>query len=322
MATQVRTGVEDGFIRPPTHVELIVSDHCNISCRQCNHASPRVAKWNVDPAAAARDLARLARVLHARELRLIGGEPLLHPRLTEVVAAARASGISPYLKLVTNGTLIDRLAPEAWRQLDCVEISRYPGSSLSDAQIELARARGAEYRTEVVVAGYDSFRDTFTARPTTDDELVGRIFRACKIANLWKCPAIYRGHVYRCPQSIYAPSLAGKAFSDGFEIAEDEGFQARLLAFLNETRPLASCRHCVGTVGRKRPHALVGRRQWLDDAQRGAEEMVDYALLERSLQAFEHRDDCRVVYKPRRGLIGAIRSVFAASGLGFRRSSK
>jgi len=44
-----KSRLEGGFIIPPAHFELIVSDHCNMSFRSCHHASPLVAKWSADP---------------------------------------------------------------------------------------------------------------------------------------------------------------------------------------------------------------------------------------------------------------------------------
>jgi hypothetical protein len=68
-----RSRLEGGFIVPPTHLEFIVVDHCNISCRACNHASPALEKWFADPETVHRDLSILARYYRPRLVKVIGG---------------------------------------------------------------------------------------------------------------------------------------------------------------------------------------------------------------------------------------------------------
>ena len=83
-------------------------------------------------------------------------------------------------------------------------------------------------------------------------------------------------------------------FQEGNPIKERPDAQARLLAFLNDPAPLASCRHCVSTNGIRRPHAMTGRRGWAADLDRPPAEMVDHAFLESSLREKTIVDDCGV----------------------------
>ncbi len=93
-----------------THgVEVNVSHHCNLSCRGCAHLSPVMAKQYASPEQILRDLSVLAKHMQADHVRLLGGEPLLHPRLTEVIAAARQSALAGRIRVVTNGILLWRM---------------------------------------------------------------------------------------------------------------------------------------------------------------------------------------------------------------------
>ena len=81
----------------------------------------------VGPASAlARDLSVAARVLAPRVFKLVGGEPLLHPELVELVEVARRAAIAPRISLTTNGLLLPRMSEPFWRGLDAVTISLYP----------------------------------------------------------------------------------------------------------------------------------------------------------------------------------------------------
>jgi len=83
-------------------LEVDVVDHCNITCRSCVHLSPIAPKAFVDPEQLERDLSLLARCFALRFI-LVGGEPMLHPRLPSVADAVRRSGIADKIILLTNG---------------------------------------------------------------------------------------------------------------------------------------------------------------------------------------------------------------------------
>lgn len=95
----------------PLLAHLVVTRRCNLSCGYCHEYddfSPPV------PADVLREridhLARLRTVI----VTLTGGEPLLHPRLPELVAHVRARGMTAALN--TNGFLLDRERIEALGQ--------------------------------------------------------------------------------------------------------------------------------------------------------------------------------------------------------------
>lgn len=284
---------QHGMIVPPTGLEVIVSDHCNISCRQCNHASPVQRKWNVDPDELASDLASLGRVYKPAFLKIIGGEPLLHPQLQAVIEAAAASDISDYLLLVTNGMLLDRLSDQSWQVLSEVEISRYPGIEFDARILEAAKVKAAAFDTVLSINTFPDFRWTFTKVRNENDDLLNKVFSACKMAHVWGCHAIYQGRIFRCPQSIYIQNLVERSLEEGLTIHENASFKDELLSFLQSSVPLASCRYCVGSCGKKHQNAQVSRKAWRDDLQHSVSEMLDYDLLERSLQERNPVDDCK-----------------------------
>lgn len=301
-AVRTKSELRGNFVVPPTGMELIVTDHCNISCRQCNHGSPVLPKWSVDPEEIGQTLGMLARSYQPAFVKYIGGEPLLHPDLPAVIRAGRAAGVAPYHMLVTNGVLLDRMRPEIWELIDEIEISRYPGAQLHQTLLDRARAAAAAHGVKFTLNDYPMFRRTFTRRETTSQSLVQAVFQGCKIANVWGCHGIYRGAIYRCPQSMYALKLAGAEGFDGLTIDDSPDFPSRLLAFLNGAEPLASCRFCIGTAGRKEPHALLPRREWPADLEEPAEKMIDPAVLDLTLHEVVILDDCKTPARPSRAM--------------------
>lgn len=299
--------VENGKIIPPMNLEVIVTDHCNISCQQCNHASPVMRKWNADLQQTERVLGTLSKIYHCDRLRLLGGEPLLHPNLTDLIHIGRASGIGNTVNLVTNGVLIDRLPDDGWRALDILEISVYQNAGLSKDMISAARRKGDKFGTEVQIASYPKFRHTFSLHKAQTTELIEDIWTACKMANVWGCHCVRGDHIFSCPQSIYVPQLTGGNMTDeGFAIASTPDLRDRLLAFLNGSGPLLSCANCVGSCGKQFNQTGLPRKSWKDDLQAPMEDIVDYALLARSKTEMQFIDDCRTPERKKRGLSAAI----------------
>lgn len=290
---RTRSILREGRIVPPTGMEVVVADHCNLTCRQCNHGSPVTPKWNLRATDAGRDLGLLARHYRPAFVKYIGGEPLLNPDLPAILRAGRAADISDRHLLVTNGTLLGRMSDEVWQLLDEIEVSVYPNSGVTNDHLARHQDAAARHGVTFTINYFPQFRRTFTRHRLEDDQLVDQIFRACKAANVWGCHTLYNGALYRCPQSAYALRLADTAGFDGFLLEESGDLSARLLAFLNSPQPLASCHYCVGTAGRKEPHAMLSRTGWRDDLNEPAEAMLDRVLLAENLREAVTLDDCK-----------------------------
>lgn len=92
----------------PALCNVAVTNACNAGCDFCNFARGKVSarhlRWiDVD------HFARALSILYQRDIRYLsffGGEPLLHPRLAEMVAIAVSTGMGT--AVITNGWLLPR----------------------------------------------------------------------------------------------------------------------------------------------------------------------------------------------------------------------
>lgn len=285
----------DGIILPPTHLELIVADHCNISCSNCNHASPLMSKWFADPNVIYRDFSIIAKSYRPRIIKVLGGEPLMHKNLDDVIVAARASGICDNFLLTTNGTMLDQASDAVWKAVDEVEISLYPGQSRATDNLKIAKAKAKAFNKKLTVNFYDQFRATFTTKGTSDNTLINKIYSTCKIANFWGCHAVRDGYFYKCPQSIYIPRITGILNdSDRLEITESGSFQEILLEFINSSSPLSSCTNCLGTVGILEDNEPMTKRQWYAHMEKSSEDLIDFDYLDQSMLIQAAHDDCKI----------------------------
>jgi MoaA/NifB/PqqE/SkfB family radical SAM enzyme len=120
----------------PFFVTIDVICRCNLQCLGCRFHSPEATTPSVGdqsvqdiPFDLVEKLCRELRTMDTEKLILIGeGEPLLHPRLFDMISTAKASGF--HVSLVTNGTLFskDRVQSLLSCRLDKIQVSLWASS--------------------------------------------------------------------------------------------------------------------------------------------------------------------------------------------------
>jgi organic radical activating enzyme len=240
-----------------------MTEHCNLTCHGCDTGAPLLAEKVPPFEQFQSDIAALATVFHAKEMRFSGGEPTLHPRLVDFVAFARESGIADRLVLFTNGVLLHKAPDRLWDLLDEVWLSVYP-------QVRLARSL-EEFdeiarRHDVVFAPafQNRFFTTLLNRRLEDPRLVQAIFQNCKMTGEYSCHTVYDGRYYKCSQAPLMGRRLGRigialdSDADGVPLdAPDLGL--RLQRYLDDRRPLESCNYCLGSSGPQEDHRLLNR---------------------------------------------------------------
>ena len=158
----------------PRTVRISLTDRCDLACVYCrpSRSEEYLEKRLEDEAW--RTMVRALVEAGVRRVRLTGGEPLLHPRVTELVAFVASLGVED-LALTTNATLLDRLA----RPLRDAGLQRLTVSIDSLVPERFWRiTRGG--RLERVLAGIEAARaagfselktNTVVVRGENDDEL-------------------------------------------------------------------------------------------------------------------------------------------------------
>jgi organic radical activating enzyme len=253
-------------------IEINAVWHCNLSCVACTHASPVAQSGLADPATIRRDLSNLSRVADVDEIRILGGEPLLHPELPVLLLAVRESGLRSTIRLSTNGTRLHAAGFEWLEHVDEVHISRYPGTNVRpEAVAELAR-RCRLARKTLILKDFHSFRHIMPAEPLNAADTAA-VFETCQQAHGWSCHTVHEGHVYLCPVS------ADPAFHEREACALEpvDTLAERLEEFLNRPEPLKACSRCLGTVGNEFKHQQANAKTWFPLTRLGT---IDRAQLE------------------------------------------
>lgn len=260
--------------------EYNLTEHCNLACHGCDHASPLLPEKFASVEQFKADLGALADVYHAKELRIVGGEPLLHPDLGAFLELARTSGVADRLVLFTNGVLLDKVEARLFGLLDEVRLSVYPQVRLPlklERYAGLVSAHGARF-TPIF---QDRFLRVLLNERIEDPEVVRSIYRSCTMTGKWSCHSVHEGRYYKCsPAPFMRPRLARLGITldsaaDGVALHAPD-LRGRLQRYLEDDRPLASCAFCLGTSGPRERHSLLSAKGveawWREDHGRLIEE--------------------------------------------------
>jgi hypothetical protein len=241
-------------------LEAHVVDHCNLTCASCCSLSPFLPRWTLDPRDLARDLERARTALAPRVFKLVGGEPLLHPALEELVAVARRSAIAPKISLTTNGLLLTRTADLLWSSIDAMTISIYPRPSLDDAEIAEIEARAARFEVSLNWKHQGEFVVMDRETPCLDEAATRAIYDACWLRE--RCHMLRDGRFYACTRPPHMQSMHGVDFTgDGVSLDGGGDLAPRLLDYLARPEPLSACARCFGGNAKLVAHRLLTREE-------------------------------------------------------------
>ena len=113
----------DSHGRTIRDLRISITDRCNFRCVYCMEPDVRFAPpeslLTVDEIVR---IARIAESLGVRKVRLTGGEPTLHPRLTDIIAGI-AGATDVEVALITNGSLLGRGVLRAWKDAGLARVT-------------------------------------------------------------------------------------------------------------------------------------------------------------------------------------------------------
>jgi len=114
------------------NLQVYIIGKCNLNCVSCTAFAPIADDDMLDVVSFEADCKRLSELggEKIREITLMGGEPLLHPRLGEFMCIARRYFPGALLRIVTNGTLLLRQSESFWeccgKNRAYISVTHYP----------------------------------------------------------------------------------------------------------------------------------------------------------------------------------------------------
>lgn len=250
---------------PPLSIyalELHAVRHCNLSCEGCAQNSPQLSAEYEDVDVMERALGNLAGSLACQKLQVLGGEPLLHPKLIDILKVASKSCLASELSVKTNGLLLTRMPDSFWQLVNHVIVSVYPATekALSRTRSELGK-RAAAQGTVLSFRNFEAFRHITKPVPTASTMLVRHIFQRCQYKHFTH--SLRAGKIYRCAPSVNLTDTDSMTDHDGDSISvlDTVDLRARLDTFLTSTNPLGACRSCLGSSGGTFAHNVGPKRR-------------------------------------------------------------
>lgn len=231
--------------------EIHLTDHCNLNCIGCNHYSPLADSFYLNITDYERDCKRINDLTEGniQEIILLGGEPLLHPKLQEFFFITSSYFQTAKIIMVTNGILLVKQSEEFWKSCNKnqiqILITKYPIDINYEAIIE--KANHFNVNCSYGINKNSEIKEMECIPINPDSKLCAEDnFKQCYKAN--NCITLRNGRLYTCctiPSVLYLK----KHFNLPIDISPNYGIDIyntknidEILLFLS--KPVAFCKYC------------------------------------------------------------------------------
>jgi organic radical activating enzyme len=243
-------------------LNIHVTDTCNLNCKRCFHfSSISDDDFFYEPSQFHRDIKTLSNLIHnVHKISLLGGEPLLHKNLQDLIKIARMHFQNAKIVIVTNGILLretDDALINMIRDNDVqIDVSLYPPlyKRLDDI-LNFLREKNIRFE----ITRYDEFHAAFHPLPIFDK------YRSQK--HCANCRGLRNGRVYTCVAAMYTRYFNkrfGRIFPEDPGIDLYGGLKGMEIARMLDS-PVEMCAHCSGIGYDLFPWEPMGKNPEPDD---------------------------------------------------------
>ncbi len=231
-------------------IDLHIVSHCDLNCQCCNHFSCIAEEHLVSLEVYKQDVVRLAQLAGdiIDTLKIIGGEPLLHPDLEEMMTFTRQHFPNTSILLVSNGIRLLRQGESFWRCCRENKIAITPTKYPISLDYDKIKAKADEnmvafwyFNNDAVIK--TSWRVPFDQEGTQNKDTS---FALCR--DIRYCATVTEGKVYLCPETTNI-HIFNEKFKTNLTLEKEDFLDLHsqmtlrdLIAFLNN--PIPFCRYC------------------------------------------------------------------------------
>lgn len=268
----VRTKMNKAFFHKVylNYIEVPITTKCSLRCKECSNLIQYYRHGSFfDDKEIVNDIYRLCQAAEKVEmLRILGGEPLLHPHLKDIIEGLLKIKKVNNIQIVTNGTMLfkESMIPVLRNRRISVDISNYGNVSRNYKElIRQLKRNGIQFHTHKELVWTE--QGDFAYRNRTQVELE-HILKTCKM----DCVSILDGNLHLCPRSSNGHDL--KIFNADMHDFVDlrtcvtkRELREKLFYLLNR-KSIIACNYCDVYKADKLKRCIageqIGSRQALD----------------------------------------------------------
>lgn len=224
------------------YIEFWATKHCNLNCKGCSSCSPISEEWFLNVDSIERDLNRLKALdIHIKNINILGGEPLLHPNIEDIIACVKKVYPRANLGLLTNGLLLLKKTKKFWEA--CVKhevmlnVTCFPVMDDEWRGRIIKKIRG--YKLQYHITDKKRFNKILVLN---NSEPIEDILEACGCNHAYN---LYDGSVSRCTVPMVTETLNryfGVEFLTDGRLDLYSSNAEQIMSFLST--PNKSCRNC------------------------------------------------------------------------------
>ncbi len=237
-------------------LEFFAADHCVFKCFGCSQCSPYLDAKFAAAALFEKSIKILERYLRPERLTILGGEPLLHPEINDIISIAKKSGMFNRIFITTNASNLDKMTQTFWDYIDVLTISKYStNAGWLEGNLDWISKKCEANRVELEIRPMDNFNYIVLSEKNSRADLVKEIYDKCIYKHY--CHTLSEGKLFRCSPVVnfkkYQQKLGNNRFDDEGDylpIQDHPGLKTEIFRYLDSKTPLKGCSYCLGSSGK------------------------------------------------------------------------
>ena len=232
-------------------IEVHVSTHCNIKCKNCSHQSPYLSPRFYDLGQFSRDIRKLSEVCSVNLLWFIGGEPLLNSAIADYIKVSKDACFAKLHAVSTNGILIPKMKESFFDVVDYIFVALYPAlSKLRPKLIAYLSQQSKNHTFNFHVCNRSYFYNIETDERLSDDVAQASYDNCDRVR---KGQFVEDGHFYKCMRPVstkeylesrdYRGDIPDFKHVDGVPIHGPD-LKERIATYMASKKHLESCHFC------------------------------------------------------------------------------
>ena len=226
-------------------LELHIVDTCNLNCKGCTSFSNISQYANfVDARLLGIRLQKISNLFTIERIRILGGEPLLHPDIVNILKTVRQAFPYSNIELVTNGILLTKMADDFFETCRhnkiTIYVSSYPVLKNKSELVKTFSSFSVNYEFSPMIF---TFTANLNPEGNSDKEAT---FKNCRYAPY---RTIKNDNIYICPICAYIDKYNeyfNKKIPVGKGINIYTNLRKQIFDYLRN--PEETCRYCTNVT--------------------------------------------------------------------------